>query len=38
MAEFHERGVEAVLEIDEGVGRPEPLAEFFAAHDLPRLR
>ena len=29
-------GVEAPLEVDVGVGRPQPLAEFLAAHDLAR--
>ena len=31
-----DRGVEPVLEIDEGVGFPEPFAQFLPGHDLAR--
>ena len=34
VAELHHRGVEAVVEIDEGVGGPENAAEVFAADEL----
>lgn len=35
IAELVDSGVEAVIEIDERVGWPEPLAEFFASHNVP---
>jgi hypothetical protein len=33
--ELHNRSIQAVIEIDEGIGRPEMLAQLFARDHLP---
>jgi hypothetical protein len=35
-AEFVDRDIEAVIEVDEGIGGPEACAKLFTTNDFPR--